>query len=112
MLCGAQGVFAQGAKELRYASSAPPNTVWEMQTVRFAEGRGRSERGKLKINAFLNSQLGSEQDTVQQVARGRIDMGGYSDDRRLAAGARARRCSTCRSCSRARSSRTACSTTT
>ena len=24
------------------------------------------------------SQLGSEQDTVQQVARGRIDMGGYS----------------------------------
>ena len=26
----------------------------------------------------MNSQLGSEQDTIQQVARGRIDMGGYS----------------------------------
>ena len=34
--------------------------------------------GAFKINAFLNSQLGSEQDTIQQVARGRIDMGGYS----------------------------------
>jgi TRAP-type C4-dicarboxylate transport system substrate-binding protein len=32
----------------------------------------------MKIQAFLVSQLGSEQDTVQQVARRRIDLGGFS----------------------------------
>lgn len=70
--------FAQGAKELRYASSAPPNTVWAMQTERYAKLVGEESGGKLKVNAFINSQLGSEQDTIQQVARGRIDQGGYS----------------------------------
>ena len=78
MLCGAQSVFAQAAKELRYASSAPPNTVWAMQTLRLEKDVGEASGGKLKVNAFINSQLGSEQDTIQQVARGRIDMGGYS----------------------------------
>ena len=36
MICGAQIASAQGAKELRYASSAPPKTVWAMQVERFA----------------------------------------------------------------------------
>src|SRR5262245_17170424 len=69
--------FAQTV-ELRYATSAPPKTVWEMQVVRFQKQVEDGSKGSLKINAFLNSQLGSEQDTVQQVARGRIDSGGYS----------------------------------
>jgi TRAP-type C4-dicarboxylate transport system substrate-binding protein len=30
------------------------------------------------VVAFINAQLGNEQDTMQQVARGRIDMGGFS----------------------------------
>ena len=64
--------------ELRYATSAPPKTVWEMQILRFQKQVGELSKGTLKVNAFLNSQLGSEQDTVAQVARGRIDMGGYS----------------------------------
>lgn len=66
------------AVELRYATSAPPKTVWEMQVQRFQKQVEEAAKGSLKINAFLNSQLGSEQDTVAQVARGRIDMGGYS----------------------------------
>jgi len=69
--------FAQTV-ELRYATSAPPKTVWEMQVQRFQKQVEEGSKGSLKINAFLNSQLGSEQDTVQQVARGRIDSGGYS----------------------------------
>ena len=69
---------AQGAKELRYASSAPPNTVWAMQIERFAKQVEEASGGKLKLSVFLNSQLGSEQDTIQQIARGRIDLGGYS----------------------------------
>lgn len=73
-----QPVVAQDAVELRYATSAPPKTVWAMQVERFQQQVIDNSKGTLKINAFLNSQLGSEQDTVQQVARGRIDMGGYS----------------------------------
>jgi TRAP-type transport system periplasmic protein len=69
--------FAQST-ELRYASSSPPNTVWAMQTERLTKMVSEKSGGTLKINAFINSQLGSEQDTIQQVARGRIDMGGYS----------------------------------
>ena len=64
--------------ELRYATSAPPKTVWEMQVQRFQKQVEETSKGTLKINAFLNSQLGSEQDTIAQVARGRIDSGGYS----------------------------------
>jgi TRAP-type transport system periplasmic protein len=45
---------------------------------RFQKQVEDASKGTLKINAFLNSQLGSEQDTVAQVARGRIDSGGYS----------------------------------
>lgn len=75
----ATGAAAQSAPvELRYATSAPPKTVWEMQILRFQKQVDETSKGTLKINAFLNSQLGSEQDTVAQVARGRIDMGGYS----------------------------------
>jgi TRAP-type C4-dicarboxylate transport system substrate-binding protein len=76
-LAWATGATAQ-AVELRYATSAPPKTVWEMQILRFQKQVDELSKGTLKINAFLNSQLGSEQDTVAQVARGRIDMGGYS----------------------------------
>jgi TRAP-type C4-dicarboxylate transport system substrate-binding protein len=78
-LVWATGASAQSAPvELRYATSAPPKTVWEMQILRFQKQVDEVSKGTLKINAFLNSQLGSEQDTVAQVARGRIDMGGYS----------------------------------
>lgn len=73
----AHGAAAQG-KEIRYATSSPPNTVWAMQAERFAKAAADASGGKLKVNVFLNSQLGSEQDTIQQIARGRIDMGGYS----------------------------------
>jgi len=78
-LVWASGALAQSAPvELRYATSAPPKTVWEMQVQRFQKQVDEASKSTLKINAFLNSQLGSEQDTVAQVARGRIDMGGYS----------------------------------
>lgn len=65
--------------ELRYTSGAPPKgNPWAMQVERFAKEVDEESKGELKIQPFLASQLGSEQDTVQQVARGRIDMGGFS----------------------------------
>lgn len=69
--------FAQTV-ELKYASTAPPKTVWAMQVERFSQQVTDGSGGTLKVNAFLGAQLGSEQDTIQQVARGRIDMGGFS----------------------------------
>jgi TRAP-type transport system periplasmic protein len=65
--------------ELRYSSGAPPKgNPWVMQIERFAKDVDEESKGEIKIQPFFASQLGSEQDTVQQVARGRIDMGGYS----------------------------------
>jgi TRAP-type transport system periplasmic protein len=71
--------FAQTAPiDVKYASTAPPKTVWATQVERFAADVTDGSKGSLKINAFLGAQLGSEQDTIQQVARGRIEMGGFS----------------------------------
>ena len=65
--------------ELRYTSGAPPKgNPWAMQIERFAKDVDEESKGELKVQPFLASQLGSEQDTVQQVARGRIDLGGFS----------------------------------
>ncbi len=65
--------------ELRDASGAPPKgNPWVTQIERFAKNVEEESKGELKIAPFFASRLGSEQGTVQQVARGRIDMGGYS----------------------------------
>jgi TRAP-type transport system periplasmic protein len=65
--------------ELRYSSGAPPKgNPWAMQIERLAKELGEESKGAIVMQPFFASQLGSEQDTVQQVARGRIDMGGYS----------------------------------
>ncbi len=65
--------------ELRYTSGAPPKgNPWVMQIERFAKDVDEESKSELKITPFFSSQLGSEQDTVQQVARGRIDLGGFS----------------------------------
>jgi TRAP-type transport system periplasmic protein len=64
--------------EIKYATGSPPKTVWAMQIERFAADVAEASKGTLKINAFFSSQLGNEQDAIQQIARGRIDMGGFS----------------------------------
>ncbi|MBL0897621.1 MAG: TRAP transporter substrate-binding protein [Reyranella sp.] len=79
-------VFAGGAgaqdkvTELRYTTGAPEKTPWVTpQLRRFEQDVAEESGGKVKISSFINAQLGNEQDTVQQVARGRIDMGGFSN---------------------------------
>ena len=64
--------------EFRYTSGAPPKTPWEMQINRFVVDLDKESGGTMKIIPFINAQLGNEQDTMQQVARGRIDTGGFS----------------------------------
>jgi TRAP-type C4-dicarboxylate transport system substrate-binding protein len=76
---GIAGAAAQQKPiELRYTSGAPPKTPWEKQINRFVEDIDRESKGQLKIVPYINAQLGNEQDTIQQVARGRIDVGGFS----------------------------------
>ena len=77
----ATSAMAQDKKplELRYTTGAPPKTPWVMQLERFAKDVEEESGGTLKIEAFIAAQLGNEQDTAQQIARGRIDMGGFSN---------------------------------
>ncbi len=63
---------------LRYTTGAPQKTPWVTQLERLQQAVEEESRGKLKIDGFIGAQLGNEQDTMQQVARGRIDMGGFS----------------------------------
>jgi TRAP-type C4-dicarboxylate transport system substrate-binding protein len=74
-------VAAQDKKplELRYTTGAPAKTPWVMQLERFAKDVEEESKGGLKIEQFIAAQLGNEQDTAQQIARGRIDMGGFSN---------------------------------
>lgn len=63
---------------LRYTTGAPAKTPWVMQLERFAKDVEEESAGSIKIDQFIAAQLGNEQDTAQQIARGRIDMGGFS----------------------------------
>lgn len=60
---------------LRLASNAPPKSPWAVQIDRLAAKVAEESQGTVKIEPFYGGQLGNEQDTIQQVARGRIDMG-------------------------------------
>lgn len=66
------------AVTLRYTTGAPAKTPWVMQLERFAKDVTEESKGAIKIDPFIAAQLGNEQDTIQQIARGRIDMGGFS----------------------------------
>ena len=81
VLAFAGGANAQSKPvELRYTTGAPEQTPWVTpQLRRFEKDVEEESGGKIKIASFVAAQLGNEQDTVQQVARGRIDMGGFSN---------------------------------
>lgn len=79
MMVAATGAAAQQEPvELRYTTGAPDKTPWVTQLRRFEKDVVEESKGTLKIASFISAQLGNEQDTMQQVARGRIDMGGFS----------------------------------
>lgn len=63
---------------LRYTSNGPPKSPWAVQIERGAVKTLAATKDSVKIEPYYGGQLGNEQDTIQQVARGRIDMGGFS----------------------------------
>jgi TRAP-type transport system periplasmic protein len=65
--------------ELRYASGSPPQgTPWARQGLQMASDVDKGTKGTYKVQVFFNSQLGSEADVIQQIARGRVDLGGFT----------------------------------
>ena len=79
MVTAAGAAAQQNPVELRYTTGAPDKTPWVMQLRRFEKDVEEESKGSLKIASFIAAQLGNEQDTMQQIARGRIDMGGFSN---------------------------------
>lgn len=70
---------AADARELRSAGAPPAGSPWGKTFDAFAAKVAELSGGKLTINHFHASQLGDEQTTIRQVARGRLDMGGFSN---------------------------------
>jgi TRAP-type C4-dicarboxylate transport system substrate-binding protein len=66
---------AQAETVLKLATAAPEKTPWGAQVNRLAEAVAEESEGRLKIEPYFNSQLGTENDTLAQLARGRIEMG-------------------------------------
>ncbi|WP_204114501.1 TRAP transporter substrate-binding protein [Shimia biformata] len=60
---------------LKLATAAPEQTPWGVQVNRLAELIAKESDGRLKVEPYFNSQLGTENDTLAQLARGRIEMG-------------------------------------
>lgn len=69
---------AQTVTELTFSSAAPVGSPWQKQYERFAADVAAETKGSVKINIFYGSQLGAENDVIAQVARGRVDMGGFT----------------------------------
>jgi TRAP-type C4-dicarboxylate transport system substrate-binding protein len=64
--------------EFKFASSAPPTSPWAKQIDRTAAQVAEETKGAVKITPFYGSQLGSENDAIAQISRGRIDMGSFT----------------------------------
>ncbi len=79
MTCGIGLAQAQTTPvEFKFASSAPPTSPWAKQIDRIAANVAEETKGSVKITPFHGSQLGSENDAIAQISRGRLDMGTFT----------------------------------
>jgi TRAP-type C4-dicarboxylate transport system substrate-binding protein len=69
---------AQQKLEFKFVSASPPKTPWEAQINRFRDEIARETKGEVTMVPYINSVLGSEQDTILQVQNGRLESGGFS----------------------------------
>lgn len=69
---------ATAAIELKYSSTAPANTPWVKHSEAIRDAVAVNSAGEIQINLFNGGQLGDELTVIKQVARGRIDFGGFS----------------------------------
>jgi TRAP-type C4-dicarboxylate transport system substrate-binding protein len=64
--------------EFKFVSASPPKTPWEAQINRFRDDIAKDSNGAVVMVPYINSVLGSEQDTILQVQNGRLESGGFS----------------------------------
>jgi len=76
LLSGA--AIAQQKLEFKFVSASPPKTPWEAQINRYRDDIAKESNGAIVMVPYINSVLGSEQDTILQVQNGRIESGGFS----------------------------------
>lgn len=69
---------AQQKLEFKFVSASPPKTPWEAQINRFRDELAKESKGNVVMVPYINSVLGSEQDTILQVQNGRLESGGFS----------------------------------
>jgi len=70
----ALSVRAEAPVELKLATGAPAGSPWAKQLDRLAADVAAETGNSVKLNIFYSSQLGTENDVLAQVMRGRIDM--------------------------------------
>ena len=78
----ATGILTAGAtqaKELKLSAAPPPGSPWGAVTTEFVKKVAEVSEGKLVVVPYLGGKLGSEQDVIKQIARGRIDIGVMSN---------------------------------
>lgn len=63
-----------GAKELKLATLATEGSVWADMTQRFVDRLAEVSGGELKIVPYWGSQLGNQQETLNMMLRGRLDI--------------------------------------
>ncbi len=69
----------QAETKMRFGLSAPEKTPWTAYAHEIADMVKAKTNGEIEIQVFSSSQLGNEQDVIRQVARGRIQMGSFSN---------------------------------
>ncbi len=71
--------LGQAETKMKFALAAPEKTPWAAYAHDISTKVAAETNGSVKISVFSGSQLGNEQDVIRQVARGRIQVGSFSN---------------------------------
>ncbi|MBT7889185.1 MAG: TRAP transporter substrate-binding protein [Deltaproteobacteria bacterium] len=77
VLIASNGAFAKNFN-LKFSTMSSKKDPWGQQVLRIAKAVEKNTNGSVKVTPYMSSKLGAELDVIKQVARGRIDMGGFA----------------------------------
>ncbi len=69
------GESGEKTYSFKLAHVTPTNHMWHLAAEKFGEELDKRSNGRMKVEIYPNSQLGSEADMVQQIQSGSIDFG-------------------------------------
>ena len=79
VLCVGSSMDVGAETTMRFGLAAPEKTPWAAYAHEIADIVKSKTGGEIDIQIFSGSQLGNEQDVIRQVARGRIQVGSFSN---------------------------------